>query len=200
MAKCFDVTGYVEPCNVVRQKYTGRALLIVAEAGVPLEFSVNGLFLDKIMEKASFQELYNGIQSVQTVKMLPVSIYAENPFGVTVQGNTDSGRVMYKKTVQVSMPALAECTAEMFIMSLQKGIGGAQTILVAERIADGTEPGKCGDAFGAYSSIRIDPASVTRNEYENGGAWTFNLVCEESIPTVICSLTDLSATIDALNA
>ena len=200
MAKCFDVTGYIEPCNVVRQKYTGRALLIVAEAGVPLEFSVNGLFLDKIMEKASFQELYNGIQSVQTVKMLPVSIYAENPFGVTVQGNTDSGRVMYKKTVQVSMPALAECTAEMFIMSLQKGIGGAQTILVAERIADGTEPGKCGDAFGAYSSIRIDPASVTRNEYENGGAWNFNLVCDESIPTVICSLTDLSATIDALNA
>ena len=201
MAKCFDVGGYIEPCNAVRQKYTGRAMLIVAEdGGIPLVFSENGLFLDSIMEKVSFQELYNGIQSVITVKMLPITIYAENPFGVTVQGNTDSGRVMYTKTVQVSMPAVAECTAEMFIMGLQKGIGGTQTILVAERIADGTEQGKCGDVFGAYSPIRIDPASVTRNEYENGGAWNFNLVCDESIPTVICSLTDLSVTLNALNS
>ena len=199
MAKCFDVGGYIEPCNAVRQKYTGRALLIVAEdGGTQLEFSVNGLFLDKINEKTSLQELYNGIQSVQNVKMLPVSIYAENPFGVTVQGNTDSGRVMYTKTLQVSMPAVVECTAEMFIMGLQKGIGGAQTILVAERIADGTEQGKCGDAFGAYSPIRIDPASVTRSEYENGGAWQFNLVCDEPVPNVICTMTDLTATLNTL--
>ena len=34
MAKCFDVVGYVEPCNAVRQKYTGRALLITGVASV----------------------------------------------------------------------------------------------------------------------------------------------------------------------
>lgn len=199
MAKCFDVVGYVEPCNAVRQKYTGRALLIVAGGGgVQLEFSTNGLFLDKINQKASFLELYNSIQEVQTVKIYPVSIEAENPFGVTVQGNTDSGRVMYTKTVSVSMPATAESTAEIFIMGLQKGIKGEQAILVTERIADGTEPGKCGDAFGTYSHIRIDPASVTRNEYENGGAWQFNLVCEEPVPNVICAMTDLTATLDAI--
>ena len=199
MAKCFEVGGYIEFCNAVRQKYTGRALLIVAEdGGIPLMFSENGLFLDSIMGKESFQELSTAIQEMRTVKMLPVSIYAENPFGVTVQGNTDSGRVMYTKTIPVSMPAIVECTAEMFIMGLQKGIGGAQTILVAERIADGTDQGKCGDVFGAYSSIHIDPASVTRNEYENGGAWNFNIVCDEPVPNVICTLTDLSVMLNTL--
>ena len=35
MAKCFDVVGYIEPCNAVRQKYTGRALLITGFGNVP---------------------------------------------------------------------------------------------------------------------------------------------------------------------
>ena len=196
MAKCFDVVGYVEPCNAVRQKYTGRALLIVAEGGLPLEFSLNGLLLDKINQKTSFQELYNSIQEVQTVKIFPVSIYAENPFGVTVQGNTDSGRVMYTKTIPVSLPAIMN-TAELFIMGLQKGAKVAQVLLVLERNPDGTaDPGS--DVFGGHSPISVDPTSVTRSEYENGGAWNFNLVCEESVPNVICTMTDLTTTLNAL--
>lgn len=195
MAKCFDVGGYIEPCNAVRQKYTGRALLIVGNS-IPLEFSQNGILLDKIMEKTSFQELYNSIQSGGTVKMLPVSIEAENPFGVTVQGNTDSGRAMYTKTVPVSLPSVLN-TAELFIMGLQKGAKGSQVILFLERTDDGT--GSSGsDTFGGLYPISVDPTSVTRSEYENGGAWTFNIVCEEPVPNVICTMTDLSATLDTL--
>ena len=196
MAKCFDVVGYAEPCNSVLQKYTGRALLIVAEGGLPLEFSLNGILLDKINEKTSFKELYNGIQTVQTVKMLPVSIDAENPFGVTVQGNTDSGRAMYTKTIPVSLPPFMN-TAELFIMGLQKGVKGAQVLLVLERNVDGTG-GSGSDVFGGHSPISVDPTSVTRSEYENGGAWQLNLVCEEPVPNVICTMTDLSDTLNAL--
>ena len=195
MAKCFDVVGYIEPCNAVRQKYTGRALLIVGN-GVPLEFSLNGVLLDKIMEKTSFQELYNSIQEVQTIKMFPVSIDAESPFGVTVQGNIDSGRAMYTKTIPVSLPSVAN-TAELFIMGLQKGIKGAQVILVLERNADGSDMSGS-DVFGGHSPISVDTASVTRSEYENGGAWQFNLVCEEPVPNVICTMKDLTATLDTL--
>lgn len=195
MAKCFDVVGYVEPCNTVRQKYTGRALLIVSN-GVPLEFSLNGILLDKINEKTSFQELYNSIQTVQTVKMLPVSIEAENPYPVTIQGNTDSGRAMYTKAIPVSLPSVLN-TAELFIMGLQKGIKGSQVILVLERTFDGADMSG-NDAFGGHSALRIDPTSVTRSEYENGGAWQFNLVCEEPVPNVICTMTDLTATLNAL--
>lgn len=195
MAKCFDVGGYIEPCNAVRQKYTGRALLIAGNS-IQLELSLNGLLLEKIMQKTSFQELYNSIKQDQTVKMLPVSIEAENPFGVTVQGNTDSGRAMYTKTIPVSLPAVLN-TAELFIMGLQKGIKGMQAILILERTDDGT--GMTGsDVFGGHSPISVDPTSVTRSEYENGGAWQFNLVCEEPVPNVICTMTDLTATLDAM--
>ena len=198
MAKCFDVLGYIEPCNAVQQKYTGRALLIVAN-GLSIALSETGFFLDKINEKTSFKELYDGIQAVPTVKMLPVSIDAENPFGVTIQGNIDSGKAMYTKTIPVSVISFTG-TAEMFIMGLQKGTKGAQVILVLERNTDGFLGIPMNEVFGVYCPVYLDPASVARSEYENGGAWQFNLVCEEPVPNVICSMTDLSATLDTLKA
>ena len=196
MAKCFDFVGYIEPCNAVRQKYTGRALLIVAN-GVPLEFSLNGIILEKIMEKTSFKELYNAIQEAQNFSFYPVSIDAESPYPVTIQGNTDSGRAMYTKTIPVSLPPFLN-TAELFIMGLQKGIKGSQVILVLEKVNDGSENGEVNDVFGAHSPVRIDTASVTRSEYENGGAWQLNLVCDEPVPNVICTMTDLTATLNTL--
>ena len=196
MSKCFDVVGYVEPCNAVRQKYTGRALLIVAN-GVPLEFSLNGVLLDKIMEKTSFKELLNATQEAQNFSFYPVSINAESPYPVTIQGNTDSGRAMYTKTIPVSLPLFLN-TAELFIMGLQKGIKGSQVILVLEKVNDGSENGEVNDVFGAHSPVRIDTASVTRSEYENGGAWQLNLVCDEPVPNVICTMTDLTATLNTL--
>ena len=131
-------------------------------------------------------------------------INAEHPLSVTVQGNTDSGRVSYTKTIPVSIPATRDGKADEFIMGLQKGLM-SPSVVVLENIESekefGTSPTQCrNDIFGAYSPVRIDPASITRNEYENGGAWTFNLVCEEPVPNVICTLKGLSKTIDALNA
>ena len=197
MVKCFDVVGYIEPCNAMRQKYTGRALLIVAN-DVSLELSTNGLSLEKIMEKTSFRELHNATQEAQDISFFPVIIDAESPYPVTIQGNTDSGRAMYTKTIPVSLPSVLN-TAELFIMGLQKGIKGSQVILVLERAFDGAD-GQGSDAFGCHSALRIDPASVTRSEYENGGAWQLNLVCDEPVPNVICTMTDLSAVLDTSNA
>ena len=197
MAKCFEVVGYIEPCNAVRQKYTGRALLIVA-SGLPITLDTNGIILTQIMSNTSFDEFYNATQSITTIKSLPISINAENPFGVTVQGNTDSGRVMYTKTIPVSMPATSDGKAEEFIMGLQGG--KQQAILVVEKADDGSENGGNHDVFGAHSPVRLDPASVTRSEYENGGAWTFNLVCEEPVPNVICTVPNLGKELDTLNA
>ena len=197
MAKCFDVVGYIEPCNALRQKYTGRALLITAN-GLPITLDKNGIILEQIMANTSFQEFYNATQEINTIKSLPISINAENPFGVTVQGNTDSGRVMYTKTIPVSMPATRDGKAEEFIMGLQRGI--QQAILVVEKANDGSENGEAYDVFGAHSPVRIDPTSVTRSEYENGGAWQFNIVCEEPVPNVFSGMTDLAAVLDAMKA
>ena len=197
MAKCFDVVGYIEPCNAVRQKYTGRALLITGD-GLPITLDKNGIILEQIMSNTSFQEFYNATQEINTIKSLPISINAENPFGVTVQGNTDSGRVMYTKTIPVSMPATIDGKAEEFIMGLQRGIW--QAILVVERVNDGSENGLANDVFGAHSPVHIDPASITRNEYENGGAWQFNIVCEEPVPNVFSGMSDFADVLDAMKA
>ena len=199
MAKCFDVVGYIEPCNAVRQKYTGRALLITS-LGLPLEFSSNGLILTKIMEQSSFPEFYNATKEITSIKSLPISINAENPFGVTVQGNTDSGRVMYTKTIPVSIPSIRDGKAEEFIMGLKSGIKGNQAILVVEILGTGSENDGNTDVFGAYSAVYIDPTSVTRSEYENGGAWQFNLVCEEPVHNVICTMSDFATVLDTLKA
>ena len=187
MAKCFDVVGYIEPCNAVRQKYTGRALLITGNGeGVAIEptFAINGITITAIGNSSSFIDA--------SITKLSISINAENPFGVTIQGNTDSGRVMYTKTIPVSIPATRDGKAEEFIMGLQSGFNKHNSVIVLETFGDANE----NDIFGVYSPIRIDPASVTRSEYENGGAWQFNLVCEEPVPNVICTMKGLSDAIE----
>ena len=191
MAKCFDVVGYVEPCNAVRQKYTGRALLIVSgKGGIDFTFSENGIEVTNFNNAQSFFEpQFSG-------ELLPISINSENPFGVTVQSNTDSGRVMYTKTISVSIPATRDGKAEEFII----GLTGSRVGYVAVCLEVLGSENKVCDLFGAYSSARIDPTSVTRNEYENGGAWQFNLVCEEPVPNVICTVPDLGKELDTLNA
>ena len=190
MAKCFDVVGYVEPCNAVRQKYTGRALLIIndGEGGKNvITFSENGLKVTAISDKSNFAEFIG--------KKLPITIDAENPFGVTVQGNTESGRTMYTKTIPVSIPATRDGKAEEFIMGLQKGLS-IDAMILLETFGDSDE----NDIFGAYSPVRLDTTSVTRSEYENGGAWQLNLVCDEPVPNVICTVTGLKTALDDLNA
>ena len=194
MAKCFDVVGYIEPCNAIRQKYTGRALLITGD-GLTITLDKNGIILQQILTNTSFQEFYNATQEINTIKSLPISINAENPFGVTVQGNTDSGRVSYTKTIPVSIPATRDGKAEEFIMGMQKGLS-LSAIVLLETFGNANE----NDIFGSYSPVRIDPTSITRSEYENGGAWTFNLVCDEPVPNVICTVQSLKTALDDLNS
>lgn len=192
MAKCFDVTGYIEPCNVVRNKYTGRALLLAENVGGVLTptFSDNGIQVNQLSGEATFSAFIPKLTGAGGA-VFSVIIDAQNPFGVTVQGNTDSGRVMYTKTIPVSIPATRDGKAEAFIMGLQKGLFGS-AVVVLEAFGDN----QTNDIFGIYSPLHLDPTSVTRSEYENGGAWTFNLVCEEPVPNVICAVEGLSSAIE----
>lgn len=196
MAKCFDVTGYIEPCNVVRPKYTGRALLITGnvDGGLLPVFSSNGLTITSLKGGENFFVFLSTFKDGGG-EAYSVSIDAQNPFGVTIQGNTDSGRVSYTKTIPVTIPATRDGKAEAFIMGLQKGLVGISAIVLETFGIN--EPS---DFFGSYSPLRLDPTSVTRNEYENGGAWTFNLICEEPVPNVVCTMTGLDKAIDTSNA
>ena len=200
MAKCFDVVGYIEPCNALRQKYTGRALLITGtstEAGTlttNIVFSENGLGITNMYDASEFPVFVTNFTG-KGGKALPISIDVQNPFGVTVQGNMDSGRVSYTKTIPVSIPATRDGKAEEFIMGMQKGLS-ISAIVLLETFGSANE----NDIFGSYSPVRIDPTSITRSEYENGGAWQLNLVCDEPVPNVICTMQGLKTALDNLKA
>ena len=197
MAKCFDLVGYTEPCNAERHKPTGRAMLFTAVAGDgtlrdKLTFADNGMSITQVAAASDWSKAVTDYKAASG-NVFPVSIDAQNPFAITIQGNTDSGRVMYHKTVHCSLFDSQDGKAEEFIQGVlhSKNAG----MLVIER--EGTN---FADIFGAYDNIKIDPTTVTRSEYENGGSWEFDLYCDETIPNVGSSLTGIHAAIDTLNA
>ena len=196
MAKCFDLVGYAEPCNASRQLPTGRAMLFTAFAGDgtlrdKLTFSDNGLSITQVAAASDWGKAVTDYKSASG-NVFPVSIDAQNPFAITIQGNTDSGRAMYHKTVHCSLFDAQDGKAEEFIQGMlhSKNAG----MLVIER--EGTN---FADVFGAYDNIKIDPTTITRSEYENGGAWEFDLYCDETIPNVGSNITGIKAAIDTLN-
>ena len=197
MAKCFDLVGYTEPCNASRQLPTGRAMLFTAFAGDgtlrdKLTFSDSGMSITQVAAASDWGKAVTDYKAASG-NVFPVSIDAQNPFAITIKGNTDNGRAMYHKTVHCSLFDAQDGKAEEFIQGVlhSKNAG----MLVIER--EGTN---FADIFGAYDNIKIDPTTITRSEYENGGAWEFDLYCDETIPNVGSNITGIKAAIDGLNA
>ena len=198
MAKCFDVVGYIVPCNAVRPKYTGRATIFTMNAGSgdtfrsAITLSDNGLKVSQIVAETDLATIFSQYKS-HGGNVFMISILAQNPFATTIQGNTDSGRVMYHKTVHCSLFDDRSGKAEEFIQGMLHG-KNAGGLLVERECTDST------DIFGAYDGIKIDPASITRSEYENGGAWEFDLYCDEPVPNVIGVFDGVNTAFDTLNA
>ena len=196
MAKCFDLVGYKEPCNAAHRKPTGRAMLFSDSAGTTGNFidvaklSVNGLQLTGMDETSDWVTAVTNYKEYGGI-VLPISIDAQNPFAITIQGNTDNGRVMYHKTVHCSLFDDHSSKAEEFIQGMLKS--NSAGVLVIER--EGT---KIADVFGVYDNVKIDPASITRSEYENGGAWEFDIYCDEVIPNVVSTLAGTKQALDTL--
>ena len=198
MAKCFDLVGYTEPCNASRHIPTGRALLFSATVGASgvlrdeITFSENGMKITTISTLQDWSAIVEEYKANAGI-VLPISVFAQNPLNNTIQGNTDSGRVMYHKTVHCSLFDDQSGKAEEFIQGMLHSNNAG--MLVIER--EGTF---YADVFGAYDNIKIDPTTITRSEYENGGAWEFDLYCDETIPNVGSNITGIHAAINTLHA
>ena len=197
MAKCFDLVGYNEPCNASRHIPTGRALLFSAFVGASgvlrneITFAENGMKITMISDLEDWSAIVTEYKA-NGGNVLPISVFAQNPLNNTIQGNTDSGRVMYHKTVHCSLFDDQSGKAEEFIQGMLHSNNAG--MLVIEREATFYT-----DVFGAYDNIKIDPTTITRSEYENGGAWEFDLYCDETIPNVGSNITGIQAAIDSLN-
>ena len=196
MAKCFDLVGYSEPCNAYRHVPTGRALLFTAFAGASSPLSDNLIFSDNGMRITQVGRATTWSEAIDNYKhdngnVFPISIFVQNPFAITIQGNTDNGRAMYHKTVHCSLFDAQDGKAEEFIQGMLKSKNAGMLVIEREGI-DYT------DVFGSYDNIKIDPTTITRSEYENGGAWEFDLYCDEAVPNVGSSLTGIKVAIDSL--
>ena len=198
MAKCFDVVGYVEPCNAVHKKPTGSAMIFTLNAGSgdsfrnTLTLSDNGLKVEQILAETDLSAIVTQYKS-NGGNVFLLSIDAQNPFAITIQGNTDNGRVMYHKTVHCSLFDAQDGKAEEFIQGMLHG-KNAGGLLIEHDATD------YADIFGVYDNIKIDPASITRSEYENGGAWEFDLYCDEPVPNVVSNFDDVNNAFSSLKA
>ena len=198
MAKCFDLVGYNDVCNAVHKKPTGRAMIFTLNAGSgdafrdTLTLSDNGLKVEQIVGETGLSNIVSQYKS-NGGNVFAICVEVQNPFAITIQGNTDSGRVIYHKTVHCSLFDAQNGNAEAFIQGMlySNKAGG----LLIER--EGTD---YADIFGVYDNIKIDPTSITRSEYENGGAWEFDLYCDEPVPNVISNFDDVNSAFDTLNA
>ena len=197
MAKCFDLVGYNEPCNASRHVPTGRAMLFTAFAtGVSgtisgqLTFSDNGMRITKFGRAETWSAAIDDYKH-DTGNVFPISIFVQNPFAITIQGNTDNGRAMYHKTVHCSLFDTQDGKAEEFIQGMLKSKNAGMLVIEREGI-------EYADVFGAYDNIKIDPTTITRSEYENGGAWEFDLYCDEAVPNVGSSVPGIKQAIDTL--
>lgn len=106
--------------------------------------------------------------------------------GTTLAGDTDSGRCMFKKTITLRIQARTADAVEKVLMPLitdRKGF-----IFVAERRAKGDLITY--RIFGSQDKCVADVASITQNEYENGGDWIVPFTCVESMSDVAFSRND----------
>ena len=138
------------------------------------------------------------ISSVGTPSTV-VGIYlpTTDPFnGSSVAGNADNSRVMYTKNFAVLVPAHGADVAKNTIEPLMKSAEGG--IIIAER--------KDKRGLGSYVMIgvqdpaKVDPASYSRNETDNGGAAAMTFTCVEDFEEYNFFDTDYATTKAAFDA
>ena len=97
--------------------------------------------------------------------------------GTSVAGNTDSGRVMFTKTIALKIPYSDIDTTSMAVV--QSMLDDTDGFLVLLERRDGAWI-----VFGAYDACVGDVSSYAQNEYENDGMYTLNLTCKEYVAEV----------------
>ena len=97
--------------------------------------------------------------------------------GTSVAGNTDSGRVMFTKTISLKIPYIDIDTTSIAVV--QPMLNDTEGFLVLLERRDGAWI-----VFGAYDACVGDVSSYAQNEYENDGMYTLNLTCKEYVAEV----------------
>lgn len=172
--------------NPIDGGYTGRGVLIPMEA-VPV-----------LTKDAQNPRIISAIAIAQGAKVVSVDNEGITPFdGSQTTGNNDAGYVRFTKTIVVRMPDRgADFAANVIEPLVKSGRGFIGIFEKVDRVGDGSF-----EVIGAQSPMKVaDPATVTRQESANGGAWTATLQSTEVYVESVLFDTDYETTLAKFEA
>lgn len=166
--------------------YTGRGVLIPMESAPVLT------------RDAQNPRIIKGVALAENAKLCVVDNVGTAPFdGSSTTGNNDSGFPKFTKAMALRILARGAGASKDVIEPLVKsGRGFIGIFEKVDQVGDGSF-----EVIGAQSPLKCaDPATFTRSETANGGAWSGTLQCSEHWAECVLFDTDYATSLAAFEA
>ena len=166
--------------------YTGRGVLIPMESNPVLTRDAQN---PRIIKSITFAE---------NAKVCVVDNAGAAPFdGSSTTGNNDAGFPKFTKAMALRILARgAEASKDVIEPLVKSGRGFIGIFEKVDQVGDGSF-----EVIGAQSPLKCaDPATFTRSETANGGAWSGTLQCSEHWAELVLFDTDYETSLAAFEA
>ena len=166
--------------------YTGRGVLIPMESNPVLT------------RDATNPRIIKSITLAENAKACVVDNAGAAPFdGSSTTGNNDAGFPKFTKAMALRILARgAEASKDVIEPLVKSGRGFIGIFEKVDQVGDGSF-----EVIGAQSPLKCaDPATFTRSETANGGAWSGTLQCSEHWAELVLFDTDYETSLAAFEA
>ena len=159
--------SFAPACSGLIGGYTGRAVVFDMD--------------DANLSITAGTDAYTILDFGENASPIAVINYGDQPFnGSNTASTNENGLPEYTKTVQFMIPKRGAATAKD-IDNLRK----KRFIVVAEKEdVDQISGGAKYEVIGSQRPLKVNGDGVTRNEYDNGGAWSVTASTRESYAEV----------------
>lgn len=166
--------------------YTGRGVLIPLESNPVLT------------RDASNPRIITGVALASDAKLCVVDNAGAAPFdGSSTTGNNDAGYPKFTKAMALRILARgAEASKDVIEPLVKSGRGFIGIFEKIDQVGDGSF-----EVIGSQSPLKcVDPATFTRSETANGGAWSGTMQCSEHWAECVLFDTDYATSLAAFEA
>ena len=166
--------------------YTGRGVLIPMESNPVLT------------RDATNPRIIKSITLAESAKVCVVDNAGTAPFdGSSTTGNNDAGFPKFTKAMALRIRARgADASKDVIEPLVKSGRGFIGIFEKVDQIGDGSF-----EVIGAQSPLKCaDPATFTRSETANGGAWSGTLQCSENWAELVLFDTSYETSLAAFEA
>ena len=166
--------------------YTGRGVLIPMESNPVLT------------RDAENPRIIKSVTLAENAKVCVVDNAGAAPFdGSSTTGNNDAGFPKFTKAMALRILARgAEASKDVIEPLVKSGRGFIGIFEKVDQVGDGSF-----EVIGAQSPLKCaDPATFTRSETANGGAWSGTLQCSEHWAELVLFDTDYETSLAAFEA